>query len=304
MSRRTYELPPLTTLTTFEAAARQLSFKNAAVELNVTPGAVSHQVKLLEQELGIALFNRRHRGVELTREGGRLFAALAESFTKISHQLREIRLLQGELRVRIGTTSAVASLWTARALSAFWHEHPDITIDQMVSDEGFGIAPDLDMYIRYGRDHRSDWDQRPLYRDELVAVASPAVAANLHEASLETLANQRLIYLESSDPSWTSWDDWFAAQDHVGPHSRGFIVNSYLIGLYTAIDGLGLILGWKRLIDPFLRSGQLQVIKGHSIPAPRRFHLITRPSPELSDAAQRLQAWLLESMDELSSSEV
>ncbi|WP_395334688.1 LysR substrate-binding domain-containing protein [Novosphingobium sp. BL-8H] len=304
MSRRTYDLPTLTTLTTFEAAARLLSFKNAAVELNVTPGAVSHQVKQLESELGLALFRRRHRGVELTREGGRLFATLAESFTSISRQLRELRQLQGELRVRIGTTSAVASLWTSSSLAAFWHDHPEITIDQMVSDEGFGIAPDLDMYIRYGRDHRSDWHQQPLYRDELVPVATPQVAARLHDASLETLAAQRLIYLESSDPSWTSWDDWFAAQEHVGPHSNGFRVNSYLIGLHTAMDGVGLILGWKRLIAPFLESGRLEAIRGHSIPAPRRFHLITRPEEELSEPAKQLRAWLLDTMDEIISSEV
>ncbi|MFD1378076.1 LysR family transcriptional regulator [Fodinicurvata halophila] len=90
MSRRVYDLPPLTALAAFETAARHLSFKNAAVELNVTPGAVSHQIRALEEELGASLFVRRHRGVDLTEEGDRLFSTLAESFVRISQRLREI----------------------------------------------------------------------------------------------------------------------------------------------------------------------------------------------------------------------
>ncbi|MEO7468691.1 MAG: LysR substrate-binding domain-containing protein [Sphingobium limneticum] len=300
MSRRVYDLPPLTTLTTFEAAARHLSFKNAAVELNVTPGAVSHQIKALEAELGRPLFQRRHRGVELTKEGGRLFATLAESFTRIGHQLREIRH-QGEWRVRIGATTAVASLWTSRFLAAFWRENPDITIDQTVSDDGFGAVPNLDMYVRYGRDHRSDWDQLPLYRDDLVPVASPELAAALEGATLAQLAEQQLIYLDSTDPSWTSWDDWFAAQDYTGPFARDFRVNNYVIGLSSAMEGLGLVLGWKRLIEPYLGTGQLQVIEGHSIAAPRRFHLVTRPDAELTQPARMLREWFMTSMSELNS---
>ena len=107
MARRYYELPSLTTLAAFEAAARHLSFKNAAQELSVTPGAVSHQIKTLECELGVLLFRRKHRGVELTVEGEELFKTLALSFFKVSQCLKSIQEKYGGNRVTVGSTSAV-----------------------------------------------------------------------------------------------------------------------------------------------------------------------------------------------------
>ncbi|MGP7795657.1 LysR substrate-binding domain-containing protein [Sphingomonas sp. CLY1604] len=287
-----YDLPPLSTLTTFEAAARHLSFKNAAVELNVTPGAVSHQIKALESELGTTLFRRRHRGVELTADGGKLFSTLAESFYRISAQLREVRAKRGEKRVKIGTTSAVANLWTSHMLSTFWREHPDITVDQLVSEEGFGAEAALDMYIRYGKDHRSDWSQQPIYRDELVPVGDPALAIALSGASIEVLSEQRLIHLEQNDYSWTTWNDWFTAQGHPEVGDRGFRVNNYMIGLHAAMDGMGLMLGWRRLVGPLLEGGRLKVVEGHSIPAPRRFYLVSRPDEDLAAPARLLKGWI------------
>jgi LysR family transcriptional regulator, glycine cleavage system transcriptional activator len=298
MARRFYDLPPLTTLAAFEAAARHLSLKNAAGELNVTPGAVSHQVKALEGDLGATLFVRRHRGVELTEEGSRLFSTLAESFVRISHRLREIRQRNRGTRVTIGATSAVASLWTARLLAGFWREHPDVTVDQLVSDDSFGTAPELDMFIRYGRDANTSWDHHALYRDVLVPLANPELAAELHDPSLETLAAQRLIYLDASDQSWTRWSDWFGALKCTAPQTQGLRVNNYMIGLYAAVDGLGVALGWRRLVDPLIRRGELVVVGRHSVPAPHRFYLVTRPDGELSDAARTLRDWLVEALGE------
>ena len=96
MARKHYDLPPLTTLATFEITARRLSFKHVASELNVTPGAVSHQIKALESELGFSLFQRRHRGVALTQQGALLFHALEGSFIRISTVLNRLRRAAGE----------------------------------------------------------------------------------------------------------------------------------------------------------------------------------------------------------------
>lgn len=293
MSRRIYNLPPLTTLSVFEAAARHLSFKNAAAELNVTPAAVSHQIKTLEDHLGAPLFLRRHRGVDLTEEGSRLFATLAESFVRLSHTLREIRQRSEDARVTIGTTSAVASLWTTKILADFWREHPGVTVDQLVSDTSFGDAGELDMFIRYGPEANPLWDQHPLYQDTLVPLASPEIARSLQSPSLEELAAQRLIYLESHDQSWTRWTDWFEALNCRLPQQRALRVNNYMIGLYAASDGLGLVLGWRRLVDPMIRRGELVVVSDHSVPAPQWFYLVTRPDESLSDAGRTLRDWII-----------
>jgi len=104
MSRRQYNLPALTSLSVFETAARHLSFKHAAHELGVTPGAVSHQIKSLEADLGAPLFRRQHRGVELTDDGLALFEALAASFLRVSRCLEDIRQRDITRYVTVGST--------------------------------------------------------------------------------------------------------------------------------------------------------------------------------------------------------
>lgn len=132
MARRYYNLPPLNTLASFECAARNLSIKDAAQELNVTPGAVSHQIKALEGELGTALFERKHRGIGLTENGQRLFASLQRSFSDVSSTLSHVRRTSFDLSVTIAATTAVSSLWLTPRLSRFWKEHGNIPVNQLL----------------------------------------------------------------------------------------------------------------------------------------------------------------------------
>ena len=134
MTRRHYSLPPLTTLSSFEAAARKLSFKDAATELNVTPGAVSHQIKALEGELGVALFDRKHRGVDLTPHGLKLFHSLERSFLDISRVLAQIQRSAEDTSVSVAATTAVSSLWLTPRITRFWKEHGNVAVNQVVSD--------------------------------------------------------------------------------------------------------------------------------------------------------------------------
>lgn len=172
MSRRFYDLPPFTTLSAFEAAARHLSFKNAAVELSVTPGAVSHQIKALEGELGTPLFRRRHRGVELTPEGEALYETLASTFSQISRQLTRIRQIGDVDTVTVGSTTSVSALWLSPAIIRFWRDHPDISIHQITQDRPFQNARETDFFISYGKALNTTLAHTPIYRDELVAIAA------------------------------------------------------------------------------------------------------------------------------------
>lgn len=293
MSRRHYNLPPLTTLSAFEAAARNLSFKDAAQELSVTPGAVSHQIKALEGELGAALFWRRHRGVELTPEGEALFETLAAAFTRISRNLETVRSRSAGDTVTIGSTSAVASLWLSPAVLGFWRKEPDIRVNQVVQDRPFRNRPDLDLFIRYGRDRDGSLEQVELYRDQLVPVAGPDTADTLDGGSLEALARQRLIHLESEDASWTTWHDWFRQLGYEGPVSPGVRVNNYAVALQAAQDGAGLALGWQRLLAPVLDAGHLRPLGPHVLGAPHSFYLVSRPEAELSPAARKMRDWII-----------
>ncbi|WP_170387915.1 LysR substrate-binding domain-containing protein [Ruegeria atlantica] len=300
MSRRHYNLPPLTTLSAFEAAARHLSFKNAAEELSVTPGAVSHQIKALEGELDTTLFQRKHRGVTLTEDGTALHEALSSSFGRISKVLSSIRDRKSGGKVTVGSTTAVAALWLSPAVIRFWREMPDVNVDQLSQDRPFRDRPDVDFFIRYGRDSDPTLSHTPLYRDHLVPVASPEVAKRLTGASLQELAAERLIHLASEDRSWTTWPEWFQQLGHTGTLPIESRVNSYSVALQLARKGAGLALGWQRLIQPMLQSGKLVVIGPHHLSAPNQFYLVGRPDGELTDSARALKDWIIQEVQDSS----
>ncbi len=300
MSRRHYNLPPLTTLAAFETAARHLSFKNAAQELSVTPGAVSHQIKALEGDLGTLLFQRHHRGVALTPEGQALFETLSSSFERMSKRLETIRQSQTIERVTVGSTTAVAALWLSPAIIRFWREYPDLNINQMSQDDPFTVRADLDFIIRYGRDRNTTLPHTALYRDTLVPVGTPEAAQALSGISLQDLAQQRLIHMESDRQVWTTWPDWFQKLGHAGDLATGSRVTSYAVALQMAQKGAGLALGWRRLVDPLIRSGKLAVIGQHVLPAPHQFYLVDLSDTGLSANATQLKDWILAELHETS----
>ncbi len=294
MSRRHYKLPPLTTLSAFEAAARHLSFKNAAEELSVTPGAVSHQIKALEGDLDTALFQRKHRGVDLTEDGRALYEALSTSFGRISKTLATIRDRTSGGKVTVGSTTAVAALWLSPSIIRFWRETPEVNVDQISQDRPFRNRPEIDFFIRYGKDNDRTLSHTPLYRDQLIAVGSPDMAERLAGADLEQLAAQRLIHLDSEDQTWTTWPDWFQILGYSGSIPVETRVNSYSVALQLARKGAGLALGWQRLIRPMLQSGKLVPIGPHRLTAPNQFYLVGRPEEELTENARALKNWIIQ----------
>lgn len=300
MARRHYNLPPLTTLAAFEAASRHLSFKDAAQELSVTPGAVSHQIKALEGELGAALFRRKHRGVELTGEGTVLFDTLSLAFSRISNALQSVRDSKSQSIATIGSTSAVSNLYLSRATIRFWRTHPSMQINQVVQDHPFRGPADVDLYLRYGRAEDTRFENTKLFQDYLVPVGDVDTAKQLANASLEELAQCRLIYLDSSDKTWTTWAEWFRGLGYTGPIAPGIRVNNYAVALQTAREGAGLALGWRRLVAPLLRAGKLAPVSQHNMIAPHNFYLVSRPADELSEAAKLLKEWILNETEDSS----
>ncbi|MGB3176993.1 MAG: LysR substrate-binding domain-containing protein [Albidovulum sp.] len=296
MVRRHYNFPPLTTLSAFEAAARNGGFKIAAQELNVTPGAISHQIKALEMELGRALFKRVHRGVILTEDGQNLFVALQSSFRTIAKALEQIRRPQLDESVTIGATAAVSSLWLTPRITRFWREFPDIRISQIVSDSRLDIGISPDLRIEYGHIGNSPEGTRELFTDDLVAVASSGFAAAHPVDTAAQLAGLPLIHLNAEDQDWTTWKQWFDALGYSGPLGSGTSVNNYMIALQAAQDGVGVVLGWKRLIRPFLENGTLVILGRFSMPAPRSF-LVIRDRDASHDARlDVIEAWMLENV--------
>ena len=293
MGRRYYELPPLATLLAFEAAARHLSVKHAAGELNVTPGAVSHQIKALEGELGVALFRRVHRGIALTQPGEDLYGVLSHSFRKTADVLRDIREAGANPAVTIGATTAVAALWLLPRIGAFWRDNPDIRINHRVSDQEYELRRgELDLVLRYGRGDWPDQTMLHIFDDQIIPVCSPAFADRHREIAPSDLATLPLIQLDEGPAQWTSWPDWFRAYGLAVNRIQGPSFNNYIIALQAAEDNAGVILGWRRLIEPILSRGGLVPLTGAAIDAPGGFYLTWDRHRDLSRAAALLRDWL------------
>jgi len=209
-----HRLPPLTGLTAFEAAARNLSFKLASEELSITPTAVSHRIKTLEDWLGLKLFHRLTRAVSLTKEGEALAPHLTEAFRGLKHAVDDVRQSAGNSELVISTTMSLASNWLVPLMPGFINR-PD---GACIRVEGTDALADLeksnvDAAIRFGINDVDDSDlfAEKLFSDFVTPVCSPDLAAQIERPD-DLLDLPRVAYewsgFSESDPSW---EKWFAA---------------------------------------------------------------------------------------------
>ncbi|RJL12340.1 LysR family transcriptional regulator [Paracoccus siganidrum] len=288
--RRPYDLSSMTALICFEAAARNMSFKAAANEINVTPAAVSHQIKALEQDLGCALFIRRHRGVELTEKGAFLLVALQRSFETISDTVGQLRESPETVDVTIRASTAVSALWLTPKIGAFWKDHPSVTVSQIISDvPGSGGRHDLSIRYAIPQDNGEEW--RPLFHDRILALGTERFRRDqgIHRAA--DLLSAPLIHMRSEENDWTGWTEWFAALGHPAPKGRSLHVNNHMIALQAAQDDVGAVLGWDGLLGDLLDQGRLVRLVPESIPSPAGFHLTIHP--RASARARLFADWLV-----------
>ena len=298
MVRRHYSLPPLNALAAFEAAARHMSLTRAAQELNVTPGAVSKQVKVLEEEISKPVFQRLHRALALTVEGETVYRAVRDAFERLSSTLRQVSQPGNFRSVSIGTTMAFAQLWLMPRLGAFWTAHQDIVVDQLISDRGQDLhRPDVDLRVRYGDGTWPDEAAAKLFGDRIIAVASPGFARLNKAETAKDLALLPLLSVEGVDWTWTTWADFLR---ETGVPNRRLNVrrfNSHVIALQAAQAGQGLALGWMSLVKPLLANRALVQMTDAEIAAPQSFYVTWSAARPLPRDAEILRDWLLTQLD-------
>jgi LysR family transcriptional regulator, glycine cleavage system transcriptional activator len=294
MVRRFYSLPSLIALAAFEAAARHLSLTKAAEELNVTPGAISKQVRTLEDELGSQLFTRRHRALELTRAGETMAGSLREGFERIASTYLQVKSANGQSNVTIGCTMAMAHLWLMPRMSEFWSSHHDIVVDHVISDQPRGLdRTDIDLRLRYGSGEWPDEISAKLYDDRIFPVASPAFAREYPVKTVAELSRLQLLSVEGIDWDWTTWADFLR---QVGSPDRRLSVrrfNSHVIALQAALSGHGVVLGWGSLVTPLIEAGDLVQVTDAEIKAPHSYFVTWSARRPLSPQAGILRDWLL-----------
>lgn len=196
----------------------------------------------------------------------------------------------------IAATTAVSSLWLTPRLTAFWKTHGGIAVNQQISDQPEHRLHHSDLQIRYGDIDADESVKFPLFRDELIPVCSPGFAAGHPDAGLEALAQMPLIHPDADDTTWTTWRAWFAAQGFRGDIARGLQVNNYTIALQAARDDVGVVLGWRRLVKPYLERGVLVPLGPNRIPAPASFYIVSEPDDLIGTNARTVRDWLLDNV--------
>ena len=295
VTKRHYGLPSLTRLAAFEASARHLSLKQAAAERNVTPGAISHQIKALETEIGVLLFRRVHRGVELTDAGAELFAVLSTAFSRTASVIEKIGAGTGAPTVTIGSSTAVASLWLMPRIGRLWQSRPELRINHRVADRLRDLdRSGIDLVVRYGSGHWEGETAAKLFADTIGPVCSPQFAAAHSVREPADLLPLPLLQLDAVDAGWMSWREWFALHGADVERADGPRFNSYSIALQAAEEGRGVVLGWTRLIASYLSAARLVPLGELSIPAPGAFYLTWSSRASLEPAAEMVRDWLVE----------
>lgn len=294
LPKRPYDLPPASSLISFESAARHESFKRAADELNVTTAAISHQVKALEKELNCPLFHRFHRGVELTESGAYLLVSLQRSFEDIDETLKQLRAQHSRSSVTIRSSTAVSSLWLTPRLAAFWRNYGHISVAQLVSDDHHDVSG-CDLSIHYGDMANDSGICRKLFHGETVALGSPEFAKLYNIKTVEDLAKVPLIHLADGETGWTNWNNWTAALGYSGTLNVKHRVNNYVIALQASQDDMGAVLGWESLTSEIVSAGKLVRLLPEAVAATQDFYL--KLHNQSSDRARLVFEWLTKKTD-------
>jgi LysR family glycine cleavage system transcriptional activator len=250
-------LPPLKALADFEAAARHLSFTKAAAELNLTHGAVSRQVKTLEDHLGVPLFRRGTRALHLTDQG-RLFAAtVRETLDQLARATESLRIDERANRLSVSTTYSFAINWLVPRLARFRELHPDIDVRVQADDRYVDFARDeVDVAIRYGSGAFPGLETDHLFTDEYVPVCSPALLKGKRPLRVPADLRHHPFIHEEHVPF--DWPDWLAAAGVANVDAtRGPIFSHSSMVIQAAINGEGVALGNAAFIGEALAARRL-----------------------------------------------
>lgn len=290
------KLPPLNSLVTFEAAARHLNFTRAAEELLVTQAAVSRQIQVLEEHLGVTLFRRRHRTLELTTFGQRLHQAVTMGLEHIANTAADIRRAPREGEVTVSTSVTFANYWLMSRVAKFRAGNPDVELRLVASAPVSDLAAaGVDLAVRYGRGRWSGVQAHHLLDNEIFPVCAPGYMADRPALKDPAdLIHEMLLHLVEFDRNWMTWDAWLRALGVAQrPAKRGLEFDNYLVLIQAALDGQGIALGGGRLADDFLARGALIRPIEATLRSDWSFYLVVPTEVPLSEPARRFRDWIL-----------
>jgi DNA-binding transcriptional LysR family regulator len=289
-------------LRAFEAVARLLNFRAASEELSLTQSAVSRQIQAMEDEVGVSLFLRHTRAVELTGAGAQLLHAVLPSLEHMDSTVRQIRRSAGRKSVAISTWASFASMWLIPRLEAFQSEHPNIDIRIDTTDVSVDLdTTDVDLALRYTQPGNVPPNALRLFGEQLTPVASPWLLKSGHPLqSGDDLAHFALI--ESGDAhrsqhfEWITWRRWLDAHHFEKVEPKRWLYFNYAHQIaQAALTGQGVALARIPMVADSLASGDLvEVLPGMRLDSPLAYWLIVAPRsaarPEIVAFSNWLQA--------------
>ena len=290
------KLPPPNSLVTFEAAARHRNFTRAAAELGVTQAAVSRQIRTLEDHLGVAVFRRAPKGLQLTREGLRLFQAVTMGLEHIATTAADIRRVRSDAEVTVSTSVTFASYWLMSRVAKFRAAYPDIELRLVASAPVANLAgAGIDLAVRYGDGRWPGVEATHLLDNEVFAVCAPHYLEGRPPLTEPAdLLGETLLNLVEYDRNWVTWEAWlreFGVVDK--PARRGPQFDNYLILIQAALGGQGIALGGGRLADDFLASGALVRPIAATLRSESGFYVVVPREVPLSEPAALFRDWVL-----------
>ncbi len=297
MARR--DLPSLSLLQTFELAARRLSFTEAAEELCITQSAVSRQIRSLEEQLGVPLFKRLHRALELTPEGKTLFETVARNLDDLEVSIREIQVVKSFPQLTVGTSVSFAYFWLMPRLAKFSEAHPEIDLRILASDQALDLAKGTaDIGVLYGNGQWPGFKSDLLFGEEVYPVCGPAYLEQDHKlATSADFLEETLLHLDSGGNIWggVDWQVWLKTHGVTDlPTRRGIRLNNYPMIIQAALGNRGVALGWSYIVDEMVDQGLLIKPLDLNLKTENGYYLVSSKEASPQSAIAAFRNWILE----------
>jgi LysR family glycine cleavage system transcriptional activator len=287
-------LPSLNGLRAFEAAARHLSFTNAAQELNVTQTAISHQIRRLEEELGLRLFVRQNRALALTPKAAEYLPGIRAAFQDLRFATDRLLRKDDDKVLTVSLMTSLATKWLLPRLSGFQEQHPDIDVRITTSSELVDFCKDnVDAAIRYGRGQwdglHADW----LMADQLFPVCSPKLLEG--ERGLkkpEDLARFTLLHSSGYTDDWRLWLTAAGLPASIAGNP-GLTFDLSFMTIQAAVDGIGVAIGHTSFVQDDIASGRLVAPFDVTLPQDAGYYFVAPQETTKLKKITAFREWLM-----------
>ena len=292
-----YNFPPLNSLRAFEAAARHLSFQNAAEELSVTPGAISQQIKKLEDILQTPLFHRDSRAVTLTEAGRVLRPDLSRGFESLDDAVQQLKQSAEHQHITVSMTPSFAAKWLVPRLEKWTAQQPDVDVRISASLGLANFGPDgVDLGVRFGSGNYDGLTSALLLKESFVVVCSPIfIDGSKQIKTPEDLHDHTLIHVSGPQGTpGTDWQEWLKSAGVDGiDTSRGLVFDDTAVAILAAIGGQGVLLSRRALVEDDIAAGRLALPFDLDLPLEFAWRIVAPEGKLKRPEVSAFRDWLL-----------